>query len=148
METNYFISFIILTLLALLSAFLIYKTGKDITNNEQISSKQKTIKLLFLIGMALLVSIIYLSNVYIPGEVHSVIEVQETIPQTHDYIQYNNEYVTYYEDNQLERIHLNDKTKIFLGNADKYTTIKVDKKVYTSLFGEVGKVDVLEIELK
>ena len=145
---QYIFNFICMTLLTFVTANIVYKAGKEIANNEKFTSTQKTRKIIVLIVLLLFLIVVYLSKVYIPADVHETIKVQEVIPQTKEYVRYDNEYVSYYDDSELERIHLNDKTKILLGNNKKYKTIEVDKKVYTNLFGEILKEDILEIDLK
>lgn len=126
-----------------------WNVEKRILDDEDIPKKNKIIKSILIIIVLFLALIVYLSSICIPATNKSIIETNELIPQTNEYVEYNNSYVSYYEEGELIRIHLNENTKVYLdNNAKKYKTIKVERKIYTNLFGQIKYNNVSEIYLK
>jgi predicted PurR-regulated permease PerM len=126
-----------------------WNVEKRILDDEDIPKKNKIIKSILIIIVLFLTLIVYLSSICIPATNKSIIETNELIPQTNEYVEYNNSYVSYYEEGELIRIHLNENTKVYLdNNAKKYKTIKVERKIYTNLFGQIKYNNVSEIYLK
>ena len=139
----------ICSLATIVLAMFAWNIEKKILSDDDLSKKNKIIKSILIIFVLFISLIVYLSSICIPATNKSIIKTEELIPQTDEYVECNNSYVSYYEEGELVRIHLNENTKVYLDDkAEKYKTVEVERKIYTNLFGHIMYNTVTEIYLK